>query len=108
VPGLDLRHYLPEEPADVGILVQALVGPKGAPGEESFDVVVCTPRWLSRYVREHGPLAGRHYLVVDRWDQDMVLGWLTEAIEAEEAPNWPALGARLGRIGKWEFEDYQS
>lgn len=47
-PDPDLDHFTPADDADVGILVQLLVGPAGEQGEESFDVVVCTPRWLER------------------------------------------------------------
>jgi hypothetical protein len=27
-------------------------------------------------------------------------------VESEEAPTWAELAAKVGRIGKWEFEDY--
>jgi hypothetical protein len=61
-PDADLDRYVPDDREDVGLLVQMLVGPAEKPGEESFDVVVCTPRWLDRWVREDGPLIGRHHL----------------------------------------------
>jgi hypothetical protein len=32
---------------------------------------------------------------------------LTRAVESEEAPTWPELAIKIGRIGKWEFEDYR-
>jgi len=74
---------------------------------ERFDVVVCTPRWLDRWIREDGPLIGRHHLIVERWDAARIRLYLTEAVESEEAPTWPELGVKIGRIGKWEFEDYR-
>ena len=43
-PGVDdLSSYSPEEPGVFGFLPQAMVGPAGGDGEESFDIVVCTP-----------------------------------------------------------------
>ena len=84
-----------------------MVGPVGKPGEESFDVVVCTPRWLDRRVREGSPLIGRHHLVIERWDAARVRLYLTRAVESEEAPTWPELAIKIGRIGKWEFDDYR-
>lgn len=84
-----------------------MIGPEGEPGEESFDVVVCTPRWLERRVHEEGALIGRHHLMIERWDADRVRNFLRDAVESEEAPTWPELAAKIGRLGKWEFEDYQ-
>ena len=106
-PDADLDSFVPQDPEDIGLLVQMVVGPAGKPGEESFDVVVCTPRWLDRCVGADGPLIGRHYLIVDRWDAARIRLYLTDAVESEEAPSWPELAARIGRIGKWEFEDYR-
>jgi hypothetical protein len=106
-PDGDLDRYVPGDPEDVGLLVQVMAGPAGKPGEESFDVVVCTPRWLERRVREEGPLIGRRYLVIERWDATRIRLYLAEAVESKEAPTWPELATKIGRIGKWEFEDYR-
>jgi hypothetical protein len=106
-PDVDLESFEPEDPENVGILIQMIVGPADGPGEESFDVVVCTTRWLERWVQEEGPLVGRHHLIVDRFDRRRIGGFLTEAVESEEARTWPELALRIGRLGKWEFEDYQ-
>ena len=106
-PDAELDTYLPNDPEDVGVLVQITAGPEGTPGADSFDIVVCTPRWLDRWIREYGPVIGRHHLIIERWDTAGVLRYLTRAVEAEEAPTWPELAARIGRLGKWEFEDYR-
>jgi Immunity protein 8 len=107
-PDADLGTYVPEDPEDVGILVQIMAGPADGSGEESFDVVVCTPRWLKRWVQDEGPLLGRHHLVVEQYDAARVRLYLTSAVESEEAATWPDLALKIGRIGKWEFEDYRS
>lgn len=51
---VDLATYVPADPADDGVWVRLIVGPAGGPGEESFDVLVCTPLWLRRVVRVQG------------------------------------------------------
>lgn len=107
-PDVDLEPYVPDDPLDFGLLVQVMVGPAEGPGEESFDVVVCTPRWLERRVREDGPLSGRHHLIMERYDFARVRLYLTEAVESQEASTWAELAHKLARIGKWEFEDYQT
>jgi hypothetical protein len=106
-PDADLETYLPEDARDVEVLVQIIAGPSGGPGEESFDVVVCTPHRLLRLVDEQGPLVGRHHLVVPEWDWPRIRLFLTHAVEGPEAPTWPDLASTLGRLGRWEFEDYR-
>ena len=95
-------------PSDAGFLVQMLVGPADGPGEESFQVMVCTPAWLERYVDRIGPLIGRHYLIVQDFDWPRVRTFLQQAVETCEAELWHDLAEQIGRIGKWEFEDYRS
>jgi hypothetical protein len=106
-PDVDLENFLPEDPEDVGALIQLLVGPADGPGEESFDVMVCTPNWLKSWTRSHGPTMGRHHLIVERYDFQEIRHYLTSAIEAEHGDTWQELALRISRIGKWEFEDYQ-
>lgn len=106
-PDADLEAFRPEDPEDVGILVQVIAGPADGPGEESFDVVVCTPRWLVGCLRGKGPLVGRHHLIVERFDAAQIRDYITSAVEEEEAPTWRELAERLGRLGRWEFEDYR-
>jgi hypothetical protein len=105
--GDDLATYAPGDPADIGIWLRKIVGPAGTTGEEWFDVGVCTSAWLDRHVRENGPVLGRHYLIVERWNARRVRDYLTAAVESQEAQTWPELAERIGRIGMWEFEDYK-
>jgi hypothetical protein len=102
----DLESFQPADPETFRLLVQVMVGPTNGPGEESLDVVVCTPAWLAERVRSSGPVIGRHHLIVNTYDFTAIKAALTYAVESEEAPTWYELGERLARIGKWEFEDY--
>jgi Immunity protein 8 len=63
-----LELHLPGDPEDVCIWVRAMVGPRGGQGEESFDIGVCTPKWLADRCGREGFVVGRHYLVVSRYD----------------------------------------
>jgi hypothetical protein len=106
-PDVDLDNFVPDDPEDVGVLIQVLAGPVDGPGEESFDIMLCTPNWLKSWVRSHGPTIGRHHLIVERYDFSRIREYIVTAIEAEEGATWQELGLRIGRIGKWEFEDYR-
>lgn len=106
-PDCDLDTFVPGDAEDVGILVQIIAGPFDGPGEESFDVLVLTPRWLSRWIEERGPLVGRHHLFVNHFDWAVVRTILVEAVERESAASWTELGDRISRLARWEFEDYR-
>ena len=56
----------PGDPSEFALRVRMIVGPPGSPGEESFDVTVCSPEWLAKTCREVGGIYNaRHHLVVD-------------------------------------------
>lgn len=95
------------DPSDVGEWIRVMAGPAGEAGEESFDLLVCTPAWLAREVAKNGPQVGRHYLIVESWDAARVRSIVTHLFERETAENWPRLGEKLARLGHWEFEDYR-
>ena len=102
---------LPDDPAEFAILARMIVGPPDTPGEESFDVTVCTPEWLANACRRAGGIySARHHLVVNfkDFDQRAMRAWLSARVEAVEAENWTEIGERLGRLGLWESEDYRS
>ena len=97
------------DPAEFSLLARMIVGPPDSPGEESFDLTVCTPEWLAVRCRAQGGLYDpRHHLVVtlDTFDQRALRTWLEGRVRAVEAPTWTEVGERLGRLGFWEFEDY--
>jgi hypothetical protein len=64
----DLTTYVPDDPHDFGFLLEIMVGPVGRDGEESFDVMVCTARWISKHLGPDGILMGRDHFLVDAYD----------------------------------------
>jgi hypothetical protein len=104
---VDLDSYEPADPARDGVWIRFMVGPSDGPGEESFDVLVCTPMWLRATIAKAGPQVGRHHLIVDPLDVGAACEFLRRQIGSVEALTWPALGVKLARLGYWEFEDYE-
>lgn len=104
---VDVNSYISMEPDADGIWVRFIIGPDNGPGEESFDVLVCTPLWLREVIEADGPQIGRHRLIVGTLDLPDAIRFLRSRFEACEAADWPALAEKLGRIGYWEFEDYR-
>jgi len=105
-PDVDVEACEPADPSDAGFLLQLMVGPSDGPGEESFDVMVCTPKWLSRTLLREGPVIGRHFLIVEWMDLPEIKSFLEAEVEKLNEPTWLRLAEKIGRIGKWEFEDY--
>jgi hypothetical protein len=101
---------LPDDPAEFSLLARMIVGPPDTPGEESFDVTVCSPEWLAKALRQVGGIYNaRHHLVVnfDEFDQRALRGWLSARVQEVESDTWAEIGERLGRLGYWEFEDHR-
>ncbi|MEV6071909.1 Imm8 family immunity protein [Nocardia sp. NPDC052001] len=90
------------------LFVQLLIGPAGEPGEESFGIMVCTPKGLQRLVDEHGPISGRHYLFVESIDLGFIQKHVENFLGRLDEPSWPELAGKVARFGHWEFEDYNA
>lgn len=104
---VDVDAYVPEDPENDGVWIRLVLRPADGLGEESFDVLVCTPLWLRGVVAKEGPQVGRHHLIVDPFDLGEARAFLRRQIESIEAADWPTLAGKLARLGFWEFEDYR-
>jgi hypothetical protein len=72
---------LSADPAEFSLLARMIIGPPDTPGEESFDITVCTPEWLANACRQVGGIYNpRHHLVVnfDQFDARALRRWLEE------------------------------
>jgi len=84
-----------------------MVGPVGERGEESFDVVVCTPQWLIETLGDEDLLVGRHHLIVKEYSFARIEQFIRDYVNNSSGNTWEEIGERVGRLGKWEFEDYR-
>ena len=100
----DLRGW--DAPASFAVCVQLTVGPEGEPGDDAFDVTLCTPDQLAREASKEGVTDGRHHFVVDRYDFDRFDRYIRRRVESCEGATWDEVTAQLARIGRWEFENY--
>jgi hypothetical protein len=103
----NLEQYIPNPPDVFLLQLRVIVGPKGAPGEESFDIKVCTPGWLANMCGNEDFVAGRHYLIVARYDFAALRKIIVKLIESCFGDSWQEVAQKVARIGYWEFEDYQ-
>ena len=104
----DLETVVPPDPTFVAQWVRVMAGPQDGRGEESFDLLVCTPAWLAEEVARNPVIVGRHHLIVEGWNAARIRQTLTDLFTREEGDDWAELAVRLGRLGHWEFEDYRA
>ena len=102
----DLEHYKPERPDQFGFLLQAMVGPEGKDGEESFDIEVCTPKWLEETYGVDDVVIGRHYLIVREYSYERLVCSIKDFLQQCSGENWDEVAVKVSRLGMWEFEDY--
>jgi Immunity protein 8 len=102
----DLESHVPENLEKFCVSVRAMVGPRGGDGEDSFDINVCSPKWLEEQVERHGFVLGRHYLFVPEYDPAKIRKIITKHIERFTGDSWKEVAEKVSRIGFWEFEDY--
>lgn len=102
----DLADYLPEEADNFGFLLQLLIGPENEQGMESFQVMVCTPKWFAGRYANDSFVLGRYHLMVFKYDYDALIGFITLNVANSRGENWQEIGNKLSRFAYWEFEDY--
>lgn len=104
--GEEPGSYISPDPENDAFALRMIAGPSDGPGEESFDVLVCTPAWLTRTVAEQGPQIGRRHLVLALLNLTEAQDFLRRRVEQMDGPTWAVLAEKLNRLGHGEFEDY--
>jgi hypothetical protein len=103
-----LAEYRPNGP--FGILIMAIVHPVDGQGEESFAFTVCTPDWFASHkvASQSTVVLGRHYLFVNEFSYPRLEQFVRQYCAASIGVTWEEVAIKLGRLGKWEFEDYRA
>lgn len=102
----DLSSHCFDNGESFCFLLQALVGPEGGNGEESFDIEICTPKWLLENHGKHDVVFGRHRLIVFEYSYNLIINTIEKFIDSCSGNSWEEVAEKIGRLGKWEFEDY--
>ena len=103
----DLATWRPEDPTCFSLFVEALVGPAGGEGAESFGFTFCT---LASLALEYGDAPAvhlRHRILVQRYDFDVVKRTLDDVVRRATGDTWDEVACKVARYGYWEFEDYR-
>ena len=104
----DVETYLPDEEDNFGFLLRAMIGPKDEEGEESFDIFVCTPKWLIEKYGASDVLLGLHKLIVFKYDYLRLRQFIEKFLMHCSGDTWDEIARKVNLLGHWEFENYQS
>jgi hypothetical protein len=101
------QNFAPPNGEKFSLQIRLIAGPKEGAGEESFDFTICTPKWLDENLKEGDVLVGRHYIFVKQYNYAQIRSRIEKVVNSSSAESWQQVGAKLGRLGLWEFEDYR-
>jgi hypothetical protein len=66
---------------------------------------MCSPEWL----RDQGkPTIGRHHLIVPNFDHENLVDFVKGYLDTCDGGDWTEVATKVGRLGRWEFEEYES
>lgn len=102
-----LEAYTPPDPERFSITVRAMVGPAEGEGEESFDINVCTSKWLEERLENETFVLGMHRLFVKAYDPPEIRKFITRTIERFSGSTWNEVAEKISRLAYWEFEGYK-
>lgn len=103
----DLPNYSPADTENFCFSLRIIASPESEEGEESFDIQVCTPKWMLENYRKEEVIIGRHYLIVMEYNYDRILQTISSFCSRCEGATWREVAEKIGRLGYWEFEDYR-
>ncbi|SRR5258706_13558131 len=106
VASLDFADFCPDDLENFACKLQLLVGPHHHDVRESFDLMLCTPKWL---IENHAPddvVVGRHMLIVFEFGYERIVSYLRAYVARCTGNSWQQVAEKVGRLGRWEFEDY--
>jgi len=103
----DLELFKPQDTERFAFLLQIMVGVRGEDGEESFDVQVCTLKWLEDKYAEDDVIIARHMLIVQKYNYQGLLTTIHKFLQHCHGDTWRDVALKISRLGQWEFEDYE-
>lgn len=102
----DLVNYIPSNPEIFNFHLSLIAGPDSEDGEESFDLQVCSPKWMIENYKREEVIIGRHHLIMMEYSYERMITSIENFLMSCEGNNWHEVASKLSRLGYWEFEDY--
>ena len=102
----DLSSYEPEDKQVFMFTLLLSIGVKGQEGADFFEVDVVSPGYLEQLNRP--PFFIRHTILAINYDVPTVVALITKYVDGLEEESWEKLVNKIGRMARWEYEDYRA
>jgi hypothetical protein len=108
----DVASYRPKDENRFAVQLSLLVGTPENDFGDTFEIIVCSPRWLLENLDAHWPayrlgsgavLPGRDLWLMKHWDYDRVKQSVNQILGSVTAETWDDLANWLGRHLSWEY-----
>jgi|GEM_PF-329513 len=102
----DLSEYEPIDPSCFEIILDVRVGIdlKNGQAEELFEVTVCTPQWISNYLKESSVLMGHGLLITTEYSYLKIVEKIESHVKMCSGNRVDDVIRRVGLLGEWESE----
>ncbi len=102
----NLESYKPIENDNFGFLLQLFIGESHKEGADSFDLTVCTSKWIkNNFILEDG-FSLKDHLIVSDYDFDEIKNYLENHINNLNETSWEKIAMKIDKIAHWEFRNY--
>ena len=103
----DLSTYEEEDAAVFGFTLTFTIGSEGSEGADFFEVFVVSAAYLMQLESARGLSFLRHVILAPDYNIPAVVALVEKYINSLEEDSWEKLAAKISRVLRWEFEDYQ-
>ena len=103
----NIETYVPEKEDNFGFVLRAMIGALDGDEADSFDITVCTPKWLIEKYQPSEVLLGLHKLIVFKYEYPRVRGFIEKFLMRCSGNTWKEVGQKVSLLGQWEFEGYR-
>lgn len=106
--GFDERAYWPDDDECFSFGLEATIGPEAGQISESFQFIVCTPKWIlcegiNQDFDDFGML-GHGMIIIKDYDFEKIKQLVIDLCSRTTGKNWQEVSLKLSRYGAWEFE----
>ncbi len=104
----NLSTYEEDEAAVFGFTLTFAIGLEGSKGENFFEVLVASATYLAQLESVRGPAFLRHVILAPDYNVPAAVALVAKYINSLEEDSWEKLVAKINRVLRWEFEDYET
>ncbi|MCB9093011.1 MAG: hypothetical protein H6620_10680 [Halobacteriovoraceae bacterium] len=102
------KSFHPEDIHNFNFLLRILIGPSGENVQESFDIEVCSTKWIEENLSDDEVMIGRHTLIMKEYNFISLRKRILKLFAAKTGGSWKEIATYFSRYGHWEFEDYKN